>query len=315
MKEKVRAGIFGLCTADALGVPVEFSSRSALKADPVTGMRGFGTHHQPPGTWSDDSSMTLALLDSLCGGLDYEDIMARFRRWMRRGEYTPYGKVFDIGMTCSDAIGRSFQHIPAVHCGGTEERDNGNGSLMRILPLAFYLHAHYGEDFWQDEAAVKIIHNVSALTHGHPRSLISCSIYLSAALLLDRLPPAEAVALSVSRAWDWYDEREEFAPELVHFARLMNPDFAKLPEEKIQSSGYVLATLEAALWCLLNTDSYESCVLAAVNLGGDTDTAAAVAGGLAGIAYGFDAIPKEWLESLARADYIDSLCAAFINTL
>lgn len=314
MKEKVKAGILGLCTADALGVPVEFSSRLELKTRPVSGMQGFGTHCQPPGTWSDDSSMALALLDSLCSGLDYEDIMARFRLFLHQGSYTPYGKVFDVGMTCSDAINRST-NLPATRCGGTQESDNGNGSLMRILPLAFYLYAHYGEDFWREKAAIETIHNVSSLTHGHPRSLISCGIYLSIAVLLDRLPPAEAVHVGAARAWDWYAVQEGFALELAHFAWLQDAAFAFLPEEEIRSSGYVVDTLEAALWCLLNADSYKSCVLAAVNLGGDTDTVAAVAGGLAGIAYGLRAIPREWLGTLARADYINSLCTAFADTL
>jgi len=312
MSNHVLDGIMGLCVADALGVPVEFVSRSQLRADPVTGMRAYGTYHQPAGTWSDDTSMTLCLLDSLAeaGRPDYEDIMQKFRRWHDQGDYTPYGEVFDVGSATRRAINRCQTGTPALQCGGRAEGDNGNGSLMRILPLLYWLQARGSGEF--DAEAFDIIHNVSALTHAHPRSQMACGIYLCiAAAITTGAGLSEAIHSGIKKARQYYDQRTEFAAQRQHYARLEDSRFAVLPEDKIKSSGYVVDTLEAALWCLLNTDNYRDCVLKAVNLGEDTDTVAAVAGGLAGLYYGYEAIPAEWLTTIARRDYIESLCASW----
>lgn len=317
MKKKILGGIFGLCVADALGVPVEFCSRWQLEQSPVTDMRGFGTYDQPPGTWSDDTSMTLCLLDSLGSDvLDYSDIMEKFEAWLQDGEYTPYGEVFDVGITCQMAVTRFATGTPPVKCGGTGERDNGNGALMRILPLIFHLYPRYGEDFWESPEAVDAIHETCALTHGHKRSQIACGMYLSVAAMLissTRLP--YAVTQGVMRAWQYYSGLPDYAGELEHYARISSEGFPLTPREEIKSSGYVVDTLEAAIWCLLTTDSYESCVLKAVNLGEDTDTVAAVAGGLAGLYYGPSAIPAQWHEQIPRAEYIEELCAALYRVV
>ena len=134
-KQIIKAGIFGVVVGDALGVPVEFTSRGERRDDPVTDMREYGTHNQPIGTWSDDSSMALATLDSIVknNGIVYEDIMKRFREWRVNGAYTPHGRVFDIGITCAGAIARFRPGMDPLTCGADGERDNGNGSLMRIM--------------------------------------------------------------------------------------------------------------------------------------------------------------------------------------
>lgn len=316
MKDKILSGIFGLAIADALGVPVEFKSREAIAGNPVTDMRGYGTYNQPAGTWSDDTSMTLCLLDSLARGLDYTDIMKRFSSWLGEGKYTPHGEIFDVGNTSQKAVTRFDNGTPPLLCGGKTEQDNGNGSLMRILPLAFYLSARFGKDFFAHEEAVTVIHNVSSLTHAHERSHIACGIYLAIAEnLLDDLPLQTAVALGFPRAWQYYSGNAKYAEELRRYSRLKNPDFKNLPESQIKSSGYVVDTLEASLWCLLTTDSYEACTLKAVSLGSDTDTVSAIAGGLAGIHYGYDAIPAKWREQIAKPEYIAKLCGALGKAL
>lgn len=139
MENRVKAGIFGVCIGDALGVPVEFQSRDQLKRSPITTMRSFGTHRQPAGTWSDDSSLTLCLADSLCKGYDLEDMATKFLQWYNTEIWTPHGRVFDIGIATSQAIHRISKGTSPTLCGGTSEFDNGNGSLMRILPLLFYI--------------------------------------------------------------------------------------------------------------------------------------------------------------------------------
>ena len=141
----------GLCVADALGVPVEFVDRETLHKNPVKDMRAYGTYNQPAGTWSDDTSMTLCLAESLVHGLDSSDIMRRFHLWLSQGQYTPYGVVFDVGNGTRNAINKFINGTDPLECGGKDEGDNGNGSLMRILPLSFYLHSKYGEDITKSD--------------------------------------------------------------------------------------------------------------------------------------------------------------------
>jgi ADP-ribosylglycohydrolase len=311
LKEQILGGVLGLAVADAVGVPVEFNSRESLRKNPVTDMRGYGTYNQPPGTWSDDTSLTLCLLDSLAHKkIDYTYMMQRFVSWIDEGKYTAHDEVFDVGIATRKALQRFRNGAEPLKCGGTSEQDNGNGSLMRILPLAFYLHT-FGGDLSFDEI-FDLIHNVSALTHAHKRSQIACGIYLIVAdCLLVESDLKKAVNFNLEKAESCYQKEKE----LNHNKRLFATDFAKLPEEEIKSSGYVVDTLEAAIWCLMNTDNYKDCVLRAVNLGDDTDTVAAVAGGLAGLFYGVDAIPKDWLNQLARLDYIKELCEKFYRSL
>lgn len=309
MMNYVLDGVMGLCVADALGVPVEFEDRDSLSKNPVVDMRAYGTYNQPQGTWSDDSSMTLCLVDSLSKGLDYNNVMVKFLNWINDGEYSPHGEVFDIGVGTRKALFRFQEGITPLECGGKSEWDNGNGSLMRILPILFYLKSVYGTDFLDNDESFEIIHNVSALTHGHERSLMCCGIYISVALmLLDEMDVKTAVELGIYKAMEYYRRQDDFRTELRHFVNLEKKDFINFPVEKIKSSGYVIDTLEAAIWCLLNTNDYKTCVLKAVNLGNDTDTVAAIAGGLAGLKYGNENIPKDWVEVIVNRKYIEDLC-------
>lgn len=305
MGKDVKCGIFGLAVADALGVPVEFKERTALREDPVMDMRGKGTHHQPKGTWSDDTSMTLCLADSLStGGVNYDDIMDRFCRWWIGGEYTPHGYAFDIGGATGRALSRFREGSPPLLCGGRNERDNGNGALMRILPAAYIARSV------PIDKCMDIVHSLTTLTHAHPRALIASGIYVRICIaLLEGKSPSDAVSRALTECRVYY-QTGAHADELCHYERLMN-GIAQLREEEIRSSGYVVDTLEAAVWCLLNTGNYRDCVLKAVNLGDDTDTVAAVAGGMAGICYGYADIPSEWLRSLARSDIIETVCGLF----
>lgn len=309
MANKILSGIMGLVVGDALGVPVEFQSRESLKRNPVKEMRAYGTYNQPAGTWSDDSSMTLALVDSLKDGLSYDDIMDKFLHWYEAGGYTPHGVTFDVGIATSQALARYRAGASPLEAGGTGERDNGNGSLMRILPLLYYLQENFGEDFSSKDEAYEIIHDVSSLTHRHKRSQIACGIYLSIA---NELSATECISKAVESglfsALSYYKKKPGFTEELDHFSRLEDKNFKDLSEEEIGSSGYVVDTLEASIWCLLTTSTYEKCVLKAVNLGNDTDTTGAVAGSLAGIYYGYEAIPEDWLKTIVRRDYVEGLC-------
>ncbi|HUX22581.1 MAG TPA: ADP-ribosylglycohydrolase family protein [Spirochaetia bacterium] len=291
-KQQVFGGIFGLCVGDALGVPVEFRSREFLASDPVRDMIGFGTHNQPPGTWSDDSALALCLAESLCNGFNPADAGARIVRFAREAYWTPFGRVFDIGNTTKMAAARlADPNIAPEEAGLRSETDNGNGSLMRILPLAFALGGLPFPD------RMEHVSTISSLTHGHPRSVVACTIYVETAveLLAGRAPDA---AYHHMRATVHENLRSH--AELAHFRRILEEEIATLPQSEIESGGYVVHTLEAALWSFLTSNSYSESVLKAVNLGGDSDTTGAVTGGLAGLAYGFKAIPKNWVEQLPR---------------
>lgn len=285
---KVYNGIIGLVVGDALGVPYEFRQRDTFKA---VGMAGYGSHNQPAGTWSDDSSLTLATLESIgrLGKIDLNDIMHNFVSWLARNDFTAHGNVFDVGVTTQQAIyNYAIYHMRPETCGGNKELDNGNGSLMRILPLAFIPHDIYDE------------RKLSSLTHAHDTSVFACEFYLAVASgLLAGLRKDIAIIRACTGA-------------NPPFQRLEMLD--ELSRDDIRSTGYVVDTLEAALWCFLKAENYRDCVLMAVNLGEDTDTVAAVAGGLAGIYYGVggkNGIPEEWLEKIARHDRIKELCDVF----
>ena len=263
----LRDAVYGFAVGDALGVPYEFKQRNSFQCKDMT---GYGTYNQPPGTWSDDTSMMLATCDSIkqCGGINIKDLRLRFEKWMQCGEYTAHGKLFDIGNTTLAALtaGKGINDINA----------NGNGSLMRILPLAFI-------DCVDEE-----IFEVSDITHAHEISEESCLLYVAIA---KRLICGE----NIKSILDSFKN--------CTFIRLTS--IANLPKSEIKSTGYVVDTLEAALWCVETSYNYAETVLTAVNLGGDTDTIAGLSGGLAGIIYGFNGIPTEWIDKLANKELIE----------
>lgn len=293
---KVKDGICGFVVGDALGVPVEFYSRRELEDDPVVDMREYGTYNQPKGTWSDDSSMTIATMYSIVNknGIDYADIMDEFCRWAFEGEHTPHGERFDIGNTTLRGLERYQNGEDALKSGGNSTHDNGNGSLMRILPLAYI-----------PDIDCETVENISALTHGHDRSKIACVLYVEIAksMLNNDLTIEEHIDNACEKIKEYYAENDE----LEEFSRILNDDFS----DGIMSGGYVIDTIETVIYCLKTTESYKEAVLKAVNLGGDTDTNAAICGGLAGIYYGYDSIPIDWLESIYKLDEIHSLCEKF----
>ena len=315
MKKIIKAVMLGHAVGDALGVPVEFVRRETLDGDPVVDMRGYGTYHVPKGSWSDDTGMAIATLDSISSGrVDYEKIMERFVAWAEDGEYTPEGKTFDIGTTTLRAI-RNFLSPDcrsALECGPCEDHANGNGSLMRIHPIALYL-ALLGVD---EEEALDTVSCISSLTHGHERSRLGCMIYYFVLREILLSPDKTGVVRGLSAARERLSESYECHTYFDRvLGRMTDADEGKeeavaslVKREEIKSTGYVVDTLEAAIWCALTTNSYKECVLKAVNLGDDTDTVAAIAGGLAGAMYGLESIPEEYSHALLRREYIEKLC-------
>jgi len=305
LRDRILGGLWGSLVGDALGVPVEFKDRAIVQANPVTGMREYGTHRQPKGTWSDDGALIFCTTDSLVNHeFDLADMGERFMRWMNNGLWTARGEPFDIGIATSTALLRVADGTPAQQAGGRDEFDNGNGSLMRILPVVLRFAAEPIELF------ADRVESVSSITHGHFRSRMACVCYglVVRKLLLGK---QRHVALDSARAeFSSFYRQVEALPHLRH---ILEDDLASLPEGEIVSTGYVLHTLHASLWCLLTTHSFRECVLKAVNLGGDTDTTGCVAGGLAGAAYGLKSIPADWIGQLARKSDVDVLFQKFAD--
>jgi ADP-ribosylglycohydrolase len=298
----VKDGLLGLATGDALGVPVEFKDREFLHQRPVTEMKGYGSHNQPPGTWSDDTSLACCQAEALVEGIDLQKIADNFIRWRYEKWWTPHGAVFDIGMATNEAIYRLKTGTPPELAGGMEEDDNGNGSLMRIFPLAFRICQN------EEKERYRITRQVSSITHGHVRSAIACHYFLEfVRFLMEGKEKLEAFGTLRKKFPDFLKSISIHPKEIAHFHRLFDSSFPLLPESAIHSGGYVIHTLEAAVWCLLETGSFTDAVLKAVNLGGDTDTTAAVAGTLAGVLYGADTIPEIWLRQLVKRKEIEAL--------
>ncbi|WP_226990057.1 ADP-ribosylglycohydrolase family protein [Cellulophaga baltica] len=301
----VKNGLWGLVIGDALGVPVEFKSRDYLKQNPLTDMIGFGTYNQPEGTWSDDSSLAFCLADELTKELNLQEIGNSFVRWFYENHWTPHGKVFDIGISTREAIIRLKKGEKAELAGNWEENSNGNGSLMRILPLLFEVQKIKGRKEKYD-----LIKKVSSITHGHIRSCLACFYYLEIASFLSseiKYPITDAYKVANHSLLKLTEELDINPKEIELFDRITGGNLAELQENSIQSSGYVIHTLEASIWCLLTTKSYKEAVLKAINLGEDTDTTGAVVGGLAGLFYGINSIPKEWIGKIARKKDIEEL--------
>ncbi|GAB3958865.1 ADP-ribosylglycohydrolase family protein [Spirosoma harenae] len=305
--DQIKSGFFGAAIGDALGVPVEFKSREFLEKHPVQDYTGYGTWNQPPGTFSDDSSMLFCTAESLCLGFNLIDMADRFVQWYRTGYWGAHNAVFDIGNATSGAIDRIMSGTSPLLSGGMSEQNNGNGSLMRILPMAFYLHSE--TDTAQRYEYIK---QVSGITHYHFRSVLSCFIYneLAIGLLikLDKTSAYRKMQLSVNQ----FISQQQFATSEINlFNRILQNDISQLSEDVIRSSGYVIDTLESSIWCFLTSSSYKECVLKAVNLGEDTDTTATVAGGLAGLFYGYQSIPTHWVQQIAKREEILDLSNRF----
>jgi ADP-ribosyl-[dinitrogen reductase] hydrolase len=306
----IKDALLGLAIGDALGVPHEFKPREKFDANPVTDMDGYGTYNLPPGTWSDDASLSLCLAEALTNGFDLESIATNFQNWFHSNYWTARGEVFDIGITTREAIDRLSRGIKPDLAGGFDENENGNGSLMRILPLLFYI-----KDLPISER-FHLIKLVSSITHGHDRSIIACFYYLEFGRLLLEKHDKLLVYSKLKTDIPAFLRSINITPsEIKQFDRLLIEDIGDRSQSEISSTGYVLHSLEASIWCLLTTGSYRDAVLKAVNLGNDTDTNAAITGGLAGILYGAENIPANWLNMLARRADIEELAMKLAQRL
>lgn len=303
VQDRILGALWGGLVGDALGVPFEFRSREELKQEKLFEMIGYGTWNQPPGTWSDDGSLMLCTVEGLIEDLNIQKLASLFLKWKTEGYWSARGEVFDIGNTTSHSLDLFARGVSAENSGMKEENSNGNGSLMRILPVGLRYYKEEGEKIFHHAAII------SSITHGHERSKIACGIY---SLLVADLLNGEDPGKSLERIIQFINHKGLWKNEEQAFQRLKEQTFRSLREENIFSSGYVIHTLEASIWCLLNTSNFREAVLSAVRLGGDTDTTGIVTAGLAGAYYGISEVPKEWIQKLPQHKKLEQLFSDFL---
>lgn len=307
----VKDSLYGFIVGDAMGVPIEFEDREKLINKPVTSMLGYGSHDVEAGVYSDDTSMTLATMDSIIkqnGIINYNDIADKFCNWVNNNEYTATNKIFDIGMTTKYALIKYFNNkIDATMCGGTNINENGNGSLMRMLPIALYC---FYKNIKDDNEIFTLVKNSSSITHAHDISILGCYIYVRYVIsLLETKNKISSYNFIKKLDYSMFIEEVK-----LEYSRILFSDISTLNINDINSSGYVVNTLEAVFWIILNCSNYNESIIGAINLGGDTDTIGAITGSIAGILYGYDNISKRWISKLKNKDYIDEIIIKFENT-
>ena len=299
--KNIHDAVWGFVVGDALGVPYEFSTREMMKENPAIDMVGYGTYNQPPGTWSDDTSMMLCVLENILNDGNSKDLARLFLKWYKHDYMTARGELFDVGTTIASALNAILNAEKFPQQDINDGHSAGNGSLMRCMPYAFV----------QDIA--KSIFNMTMdnrITHRNALCTLSCMYYVKMLrAILEGKSKEESVkagAAYLKFGWRITDADDDHIEVKEKFKRLLDDNFYHLPESEIKSTGYVIYTLEATVWCFLNTGTYKEAVLKAVNLGGDTDTIAALTGALAGLYYGYETIPETWLLQIANRGLIQS---------
>ena len=313
-------GLLGFAVGDALGVPVEFMDRESVRKVNLKDMIGKDTGINfksrwgniiPSGSWSDDTSMLIAGMDSLADNeaeANYDDIMRRYIQWWNEGKYTSLDTPFGLGGCVAKSFEKYFKGAPALESGANGIRDNGNGSLMRIFPFSYYCI----ENDLSEKETCEYISKASMITHAHPISQLGCFIYTEfLKKIVETKNPRLAYGYISSIDYLQYFDRET----VLAYKQLLNPSFSRISDDSIKASGYVVDTLESAIYSVLHGNGYEDTVLTAINMGYDTDTVAGITGSIAGMLYGKEDIPQRWLDKLRKKDYLEELGAKFEQTI
>jgi ADP-ribosylglycohydrolase len=306
--DRQRGCLLGLAVGDALGAAVEFRPPGSF--EPVGGYRGGGPHRLAPGEWTDDTSMALALAGSIAdAGWDLNDQSQRYVRWWREGEYSVTGECFDIGITTSRSLARFEQSQDALTSGDRSEDASGNGSIMRLAPVAIHFADLLSAGGHADDRSRARVGELARLaaesslpTHASEQCLSACRfLAIVLAGLIEGVPRERALAAD----WEPFRQLEKLHPLHPAISEVAQGSYCCRHPPEIQSSGYVVKSLEAALWAFHDATDFREAVLKAVNLGDDADTTGAVCGQLAGAYWGESGIPDEWLAGLARREMIE----------
>ncbi len=305
MRLKYIDGIMGFAIGDAMGMPLEGASRDDLLKKPITKMTSNDTCFAP-GTWSDDTSMMIATIDSINtkNNVDLTDMALKFVAFKNHAQYTANNEPIGLLNTCKRAIDNFAEnHDDPTTCGLTTPSSNEVGALMRILPIAYYSIDKKLKDF----EILDLVKKVSSITNAHEISFMASYIYVRFVMFLltgkDKLS-----AYSMTKCVDYTMFSEDTRNE---FNRLLKEDISKLKINDIKSDNYVVSVLEAAIWVFLQSENYKEAIIGAINLGEKTDTIGALTGALAGINYGYDFIPSEWKENIVRKEYLLDIIEEF----
>lgn len=301
-RDRFRGCLLGLAGGDALGTALEFRPPGSF--EPIDDMLGGGPFGLRPGHWTDDTSMALCLAASLveCGGFDAEDQMRRYVRWWREGYMSSTGSCFSIGNTVRAALSR-FEEHGDPYAGSTDPRSAGNGSLMRLAPVPMFFAADAAE-------AIAMAADSSRTTHGTQEAVDACRYF--AGLLVGALRGVDKETL-LSAAYCPAEGLWERDPLAHRIAAIADGSFKYRDPPDIRGTGYVVESLEAALWAFHRSASFREGALLAVNLGDDADTTGAIYGQLAGAHHGAQAISANWRNNLAMAPEITSLANQLHN--
>ncbi len=296
--DRCRGALVGLAVGDALGAAVEFMSPGTFP--PVTGYRSGGPHRLNAGEWTDDTSMGLALADSIVHvGWNLNDQAERYVQWMKHGKYSVNGRCFDIGITTSRALHTFMESRDTTQSGSRSESASGNGSIMRLAPVPIRYHGLYPNNIPE---LARLAEESSLTTHASEQCLSACH-YL--ALVLSALIHGEDRATVLSPSWEPLKALQAVKPLHPLIEQVASGSFREKQPPAIRGSGWVVQSLEAALWAVHDASSFEEAVLRAVNLGDDADTTGAVAGQLAGAFWGESGIPATLRHGLARYDMLE----------
>jgi ADP-ribosyl-[dinitrogen reductase] hydrolase len=305
--DRQRGTLLGLAVGDALGAAVEFRSPGTFPE--ITGYRGGGPHGLAPGEWTDDTSMALALADSIAStGWNLNDQARRYIAWWRTGEYSVNGRCFDIGITTRSALSRFDRTGDARSSGDRSERASGNGSIMRLVPVPIRYASLFPHDL---EELVRCFIESSLTTHASPQCLSSCA-YMGLVLcgLIHGIDRQEVLVSN----WELLQQLRQIHALHPEVEIVAAGSFRTKKPPQIVGSGYVVKSLEAALWAFHDAKDFREAVLRAVNLGDDADTTGAVCGQLAGAYWGESGIPQDWLQGLARRDMIERALAGLLGS-
>lgn len=290
--DRAKGCLVGLAVGDAVGTTLEFRQRGTFK--PITDMVGGGPFNLSPGQWTDDTSMALCLAHSLVqkNGFDPLDQMNRYCNWYQFGYMSSTGDCFDIGMTVAAAL-NTYLKTENPFSGATDERSSGNGSLMRLAPIAIFYH--------DDLELVHYAGESSRTTHGSAQCIDACRYF--AGLLVAAFTASSKDELLTT----------DYQPVTPKVTAIASGAYLQKSYEELTGSGYVIESLESALWCFHKTTNFKDAILLAANLGNDADTTAAICGQIAGAFYGFNKIPAHWIDRLHDAELISEVAVQLIE--
>ena len=294
------SAVIGHAIGDVIGVPYEMCPRKILKKTPIKSIK-------KKNKYSDDTAMTLATMQAIIdnnGKINYDDIMYEFYLWLATGKYTQNGKAYGYGGTTFRAVNNFSLGVPALYCGINEFYANGNGALMRMLPIIFYLHKRNADE----ETILEIVSNVTKLTHAHEINTLGTYIFTNFCLCLLNGNDKETAYKMIQKL----DYSMFSKSALKYYKPILKHNIAKYKEKHIRSGIAIYETLEAVLWTILTTNNFKDAILTAVNLGGDTDTIGAIVGGVAGMLY---KVPASWKNKINGIEFIEKTAIEFENTL